>query len=54
MPAQINACPVSGEIQMAVINDVVTSVKIRQIGPSQDNVKALCFPLSSRVDRKAW
>ena len=39
---------------MAVTNDVVTSVKIRQIGPSQDIVKALCFSLSSRVDRNAW
>ncbi len=39
---------------MAVANDVVTSVEIRQIGPSQDIMKALCFSLSSSVDRKAW
>jgi hypothetical protein len=53
MTAQINDCSVSDEIQMAVTNDVITSVEIRQIGPSQDSLKTLFFFLNISVDRKA-
>jgi hypothetical protein len=53
MTAQINDCSVSDEIQMTVTNEVVTSVEIRQIGPSQDILKTLFFFLNISVDRKA-